>query len=217
MDIAIFSDVICPWCFIGKRRLERALGEAGLAGEAAIEWLPFELNPDMPPEGMARSEYRARKFGAERAAVLDAQIAEVGAEEGIRFAFDRMARTPNTRRAHMLIAHANRERRGDAVVEALFTGYFEDGADIGDVAVLVDIATKAGLDPERARNASSDEDLRRAVIAREREAGELGISGVPFFIVDRAWAVSGAQPTPAWLEALEQMRSRPKPAAARAG
>jgi predicted DsbA family dithiol-disulfide isomerase len=216
MDIAVFSDVICPWCFIGKRRLERALAEAGLAGEVSIEWLPFELNPDMPPEGMARSEYRARKFGAERAAVLDAQIGGVCAEEGIRFAFDAMSRTPNTRRAHMLIAFATQRGRGEAVVEALFAGYFEKGLDVGDEAVLVDIASRAGLDPEEARAAIRDEELRQMVLAGERQAAELGISGVPFFIVDRAFALSGAQPTPAWLEALEQIRSRSEPAAARA-
>jgi predicted DsbA family dithiol-disulfide isomerase len=214
MDIAIFSDVICPWCFIGKRRLERALAEAGLAGQVAVEWLPFELNPDMPPEGMARSEYRARKFGAERAAALDKQIGEVGAEEGIRFAFDSMARTPNTRRAHMLIAHASQQGRGDALVEALFTAYFEEGSDIGDTDVLLGVAEKAGLDPEQAREALNDEELRGAVVTRERMAGELGISGVPFFIVDRTWAVSGAQPAPAWLEALKQIKIRSAGAAA---
>jgi predicted DsbA family dithiol-disulfide isomerase len=214
MDIAIFSDVICPWCLIGKRRLERALEEAGLAGEAAIEWLPFELNPDMPPEGMARAEYRARKFGPERAAALDQQMRATGAEEGIRFAFDRMERTPNTRRAHMLIAHAQQQGRGDAVVEALFRGYFEEAADIGDEAVLATIAEKAGLDPEGARAALHDEELRRMVLTGERRAGELGISGVPFFIVDEAWAVSGAQPTPAWREALAQAKARLPGAAA---
>lgn len=216
MDIAIYSDVICPWCFIGKRRLERALAEAGLAGETAIEWLPFELNPDMPPEGMPRAEYRARKFGAERSAALDQQIRQVGEEEGIRFAFERMRRTPSTRRAHMLIAHATEAGRGPALVEALFTAYFEEGADIGDERALIDCAAKAGLEPERAQQALTSEELRRRVLQGEREAAQLGIGGVPFFIVDRAWAVSGAQPTSAWLEALGEIRARPAPAAARA-
>jgi predicted DsbA family dithiol-disulfide isomerase len=209
MHIAIFSDVICPWCLIGKRRLERALGEAGLAGAVAIEWLPFELNPDMPPEGMARSEYRARKFGPERAAALDAQMRQTGLDEGIRFAFDRMQRTPNTRRAHMLIAHAQERGKGDAVVEALVAAYFEEAADIGDEAVLVAIAERAGLDPEQARAALHDDELRAGVVAGERRAGELGISGVPFFIIDNAWAVSGAQPAAAWLEVLAKAGDRP--------
>jgi predicted DsbA family dithiol-disulfide isomerase len=201
MDIAIFSDVICPWCYVGKRRLERALGEA-LPGEFAIEWLPFELNPDMPPEGMPRAEYRARKFGPERAAALDAQMRAVGEEEGIRFAFDRQARTPNTRRAHMLIAHATAEGRGPDVVDALFRAYFEEARDIGDETVLLDIAAAAGLDRGKAAAALADDAVRASVVAAERRAGELGIAGVPFFIVDRAWAVSGAQPSSAWVDAL---------------
>src|SRR4051812_4368587 len=208
MDILIFSDVICPWCYVGKRRLERALGEAR-PGEVAIEWLPFELNPDMPPEGMPRAAYRAQKFGPERAAVLDAQMRAVGAEEGIRFAFDRQARTPNTRRAHMLIAHASAEGRGPEVVDALFRAYFEDGRDIGEEAVLLDIAEAAGLDRDKAAPALADDETRAGVVAAERRAGELGISGVPFFIVDRAWAVSGAQPASAWVEALRQAAARP--------
>src|SRR4051794_8324888 len=208
MEISIFSDVICPWCYVGKRRLERALGEVR-AGDAAIEWLPFELNPDMPPEGMPRAEYRTRKFGPERAAVLDEQMRAVGAEEGIRFAFDRQARTPNTRRAHMLIAHASAEGRGPEVVEALFRAYFEDGRDIGDQAVLLDIAAGAGLDRDKAGAALGDDDTRQTVVTAERRAGELGISGVPFFIVDRAWAVSGAQPAAAWVDALRQTAARP--------
>ena len=208
MDISIFSDVICPWCYVGKRRLERALGEAR-PGEVAIEWLPFELNPDMPPQGMPRAEYRAQKFGPERAAVLDAQMSAVGAEEGIRFAFDRQARTPNTRRAHMLIAHATAEGRGPEVVEALFRAYFEEARDIGEEAVLLDIAAAAGLDRDKAAAALADDETRASVVAAERRAGELGISGVPFFIVDRAWAVSGAQPASAWVEALRQAAARP--------
>src|SRR5215207_5533240 len=111
LSVAVFSDVICPWCFVGKRRLERALDQCGLAGTAAIRWLPFELNPDMPAGGMERAAYRARKFGAERAAALDRDMTALGLKEGIRFAFDRMERTPNTRPAHCLIAHASREGR----------------------------------------------------------------------------------------------------------
>jgi len=98
LSIAIFSDVICPWCFLGKRRLERALDDLGLASAAAIRWLPFELNPDMSPEGMERAVYRTRKFGPERAAALDQDMTQRGLAEGVRFAFDRMGRTPNTRK-----------------------------------------------------------------------------------------------------------------------
>src|SRR3954471_3608088 len=120
LTISVFSDVICPWCLIGKRRLERALDQLGIRHSTTIEWLPFELNPSMPPEGMERDKYRAQKFGAERAALLDAQLRNLGAAEGVSFGFDRMQRTPNTRRAHMLIAYAGRQGKADAIVEALF-------------------------------------------------------------------------------------------------
>src|SRR5918993_4950707 len=136
LSLDVFSDVICPWCFVGKRRLERALDETGLASAAAIRWLPFELNPDMPPEGMERAVYRARKFGPDRAAALDRDMAALGRQEGICFAFDRMRRTPNTRDAHGLIAYATRYGRGSAAGEALFTAYFEDARDIGREEVL---------------------------------------------------------------------------------
>jgi predicted DsbA family dithiol-disulfide isomerase len=210
MEIAVFSDVICPWCYIGKRRLERAFDTLGLTGQVAVEWLPFELNPDMPPQGMARADYRARKFGAERAAALDANIEAVGAEEGIRFAFGRQSRTPNTRAAHMLIAHASERGRGGAMVDALFRAYFEEGRDIGVAAVLIDIASEAGLDQDEAAAALHDDSVRRMVMRAEGRAGELGISGVPFFIVERAYAVSGAQPTDAWIEGLRQIAARPQ-------
>jgi predicted DsbA family dithiol-disulfide isomerase len=217
MEIAVFSDVICPWCFVGKRRLERALDELGWRDRVAIEWLPFELNPDMPAGGMERAAYRARKFGPERSAMLDQQMRAVGDEEGIRFAFDRMTRTPNTRRAHMLVAGAARQGDAPAVVErlveALFQAYFEEGRDIGDEATLTEIASLAGLDREQARAALRDETLERLVVQTEGRAGELGISGVPYFIVDRSWAVSGAQPSHLWVEALRKMTASAERAA----
>jgi predicted DsbA family dithiol-disulfide isomerase len=200
MDISIFSDVISPGCYVGKRRLERALGEAR-PGEVAIEWLPFELNPDMPPQGMPRAEYRAQKFGPERAAVLDAQMRAVGAEEGIRFAFDRQARTPNTRRAHMLIAHASAEGRGPEVVEALFRAYFEEARDIGDAAVLAQIAADAGVSgwPQQAEG--------KTVAALEEDVRNLGISAVPTFILGRKLGVSGAHPPEALAHAIRDALS----------
>ena len=208
MKIAIYSDVICPWCYVGKRRLERALAEEGR--EAQIEWLPFELNPDMPREGMMRAEYRARKFGARRADELDRDMTALGASEGIAFAFDRMARTPNTRRAHMLIARANAAGLGGAAAAALFRAYFEKAEDIGDPQVLVRIGTEIGLSAADAEAALADPELERFVVETEREAAGFGISGVPFFVIDEAWAVSGAQPTPAWVETLRKL---PQPAA----
>ncbi len=206
LSIAVFSDVICPWCFLGKRRLERALGQRGLP-EAAMRWLPYELNPGMPPEGMERAAYRANKFGAERAAVLDRDMTKLGLEEGIRFAFERIARTPNTRRAHLLIAHASRHGRGDAAAEALFRAYFEEARDIGDPEVLADIAARIGLDEASTRAALDNPALRQAVVEIEEEAQRLGIAGVPFFIINDTWAVSGAQGAETWLDILRKIPS----------
>lgn len=200
--ISVFSDVICPWCYVGKRRLERALDQLGLRGSATIEWLPFELNPDMPADGMERALYRARKFGAERSERLDAQMAELGRQEGIGFAFDRMTRTPSTRRAHMLIAAAGRHARADPVVDALFRAYFEEGRDVGDPEVLREIGLAAGLARDIVDDALGNDELRQFVEALEGQAAGMQVAGVPFFIVDRKWAISGAQPTEQWVAAL---------------
>ncbi len=208
LTISVFSDVICPWCYVGKRRLERALDQIGQRESTAIEWLPFELNPDMPADGMERALYRARKFGPERAAQLDAQMAELGRQEGIDFAFERMTRTPSTRRAHMLIAVAAQHGRADPVVDALFHAYFEEGRDVGDPDVLRAIGVAAGLKREIVDDALGNDQLRRRVEAVERQAAEMQVAGVPFFIVDRKWAVSGAQPTEQWLEVLTAARSK---------
>jgi predicted DsbA family dithiol-disulfide isomerase len=202
LTIAIVSDVICPWCYLGKRRLEQAL--AALDRPAEIQWLPYELNPTMPPEGMARASYREQKFGAARAAQLDQQLRAVGESEGVSFAFERQARTPNTRRAHQLITFAASEGKADAVVEALFKAYFEEGRDIGDDETLGDIAAEAGLDRTTALAAIGDPGLAAYVADLERQAAGLGIQGVPFFIVDQAWAISGAQPPAQWIAAIRE-------------
>lgn len=209
VSFAIFSDVICPWCFLGKRRLERALDQIGMRKTALIRWLPFELNPDMPPEGMERSAYRERKFGPERAAALDREMTALGQEEGVRFAFDRMERTPNTRAAHCLIAHASQNGRGAAAVEALFAAYFERALDIGRIQILADIGEAIGLERAGVLAALSDEGLSVSVVELEREAGRLGIAGVPFFIIDDAWSVSGAQPAGTWVDIMQEMHAVP--------
>jgi predicted DsbA family dithiol-disulfide isomerase len=211
LHIAIVSDVICPWCFLGKRRLERALDELGLHDHTTFTWLPFELNPDMPPEGMERSAYRAAKFGAERGAALDREMAARGEGEGVTFAFDEQQRTPNSRRAHMLIAKATEASVAGPMVEALFRAYFQEGRDIGSTDALLQAAEEAGLDRETAAAALEDEVLRAQVVDLERQAVGIGVSGVPFFIVNQSWAVSGAQPSETWVEALKDIMNRPVP------
>ena len=183
------SDVICPWCYIGKRRLAKALDLVAGEIEASIEWLPFQLNPDMPPQGVPRAEYRSAKFGSlERSRELDARVAREGAGEGIAFAFDRMQRTPNTTGAHRLIDLAQRQQKAEPVVDALFRAYFEEARDIGDATVLADVAAQCGVAdwPQAA-------DAERVAQLEER-VRELGISGVPTFIFDRRSGISGAYP-----------------------
>jgi predicted DsbA family dithiol-disulfide isomerase len=187
--IEIASDVICPWCYIGKRRLEKALESLKGEVEARIEWLPFQLNPDMPEQGMARADYRRAKFGSvEKGRALDARVAQEGAGEGIAFAFDRMQRTPNTVAAHRLIDLAQSQGKGGLVVDALFRAYFEAASDIGDPAILNGIAESSGVTgwPEATDKAK--------VMEQEERVRDLGISGVPTFIFDRKSGLSGAYP-----------------------
>ncbi len=201
MLIEIASDVVCPWCYIGKRRLEKAL--AGLGGEieVRIEWLPFQLNPQMPEGGMARAEYRRAKFGSlERGRALDARVAQEGAGEGIAFAFDRMQRTPNTAAAHRLIDLAQSQGKADPVVNALFRAYFEEARDIGDAAVLSDIAGLGGV------TGWPEEENDEAVKEKEMRVRDLGISGVPTFIFDRKTGISGAYPSDILAETIRRAR-----------
>src|ERR1700737_387756 len=159
LTIDVISDVICPWCFIGKRRLEKAV--AALDGPVKVRWLPFQLNPTMPMEGVSRREYRTKKFGSwEQSQELDAWVVAVGETEGIHFAFDRIERAPNTLDAHRLIWLAEKEGVQDAVVEALFRADFTEGRDISNQQTLIDVVAEAGLDPHKAEVVlNSDEGL----------------------------------------------------------
>lgn len=208
LRLAIVSDTICPWCFVGKRRLEAALpvlAAEGLTFERV--WKPYQLNPDMPVAGVERESYRAQKFGLERSAQMDAQIAAVGREAGIEFRHDRMLRTPNTLASHVLIAAAYQAGGAvlqDRVVEALFNAYFVEGGDIGDPQVLAAIAAGAGLD---AAHAGADGALL-PVVAREDEwARDVGLNGVPSFLLEGQYLFSGAQPAETMVRALRHAAS----------
>ena len=197
MLIEIASDVVCPWCYIGKRRLEKALAQLGGEIDIRIEWLPFQLNPSMPVGGMARAEYRRAKFGSlERGRALDARVAQEGAGEGIAFAFERMQRTPNTAAAHRLIDLAHSQGKADPLVDALFRAYFEEARDIGDAAVLKDIAGREGVTGWPGEK--NDETVRE----KEQRVRELGISGVPTFIFERRTGISGAHPPEVLAQAI---------------
>ncbi|HEY6979835.1 DsbA family oxidoreductase [Reyranella sp.] len=198
--VDIVSDTICPWCYIGKRRFERALTLSG-RNDVAISWRPFQLNPDMPAEGMTRDDYVRAKFGGgDRPRQIYQAIAESGREAGIEFQFSRIRRTPNTVLSHRLVHWSARNERQDEVVGELFKAYFEDGLDIGDLKVLVECATRAGLDAELTRRFLQSDDGRQEVVASDVYARRLGINGVPCFIVNRKYAVSGAQPPSAFVE-----------------
>ena len=205
LSITVYSDVICPWCYVGKRRLEAAMHEPGMPAPIHLAWRPFELNPDMPPEGVERKVYRERKFGKARSAEIDARMLTTGREVGIKFAFERMLRTPNTQLAHRLIWEADRQGRQEAVVERLFHGYFEQGLDIGRMDVLADIAAEAGLAADGTRQALADPASLAAVRNLEQQGYAMGIQGVPFFILLAKYGISGAQPAEFWREALPKI------------
>jgi predicted DsbA family dithiol-disulfide isomerase len=205
LTIDIVSDVVCPWCFIGKRRLEAALElyrqQRPEAPAPEIVFHPFELNPDLPREGIARADYIAKKFGA-RGYSAHERLAHAGAELGIPFAFDKIERQPNTLAAHALIERARLNGVQGAVKEALLKAFFVDGLDLTDEQTLVRVAAEAGLERKEAEAAVADENLRRAVADEEDKARAMGVHGVPFFIFNHRLAVEGAQPPEILLQAM---------------
>jgi predicted DsbA family dithiol-disulfide isomerase len=199
MHLDIYSDTICPWCYIGKRRLERALAERPQDG-LPLRWRAFQLNPDMPAGGMERQRYLELKFGGPaNARTIYDRIREAGEEEAIPFAFEAIRRTPNTVDSHRLIRFATQhggigQESADAVVNALFEAYFLRGEDIGDLDLLCDLAGIAGLDPMDVRVFLESEAGTEAVRAEDAQARAIGIQGVPTFILDGKYVLSGAHP-----------------------
>lgn len=204
--IDIVSDVICPWCFIGKRQLERAVSTLENEGlRFSIHWNPFQLNPDMAKEGVDRAQYRAWKFGgAEKAAAIDARIQEAAAAVGLNFRQDLMKRTPNTIDPHRLIWFAGQKGVQDATMETMFRAYFLEGQDIGQHAVLADCAASSGLDRAEVlaflSGGLADQEMRAA----DKSAREAGVSGVPSFFLDGYALFSGAMPAESMANAFRQ-------------
>ena len=205
ISVDVTSDVICPWCFIGKRRLEQAVAACRGEHDVRVRWHPFQLNPSIPKGGMNRKEYRTTKFGSwERSLELDAQVTAAGKEEGITFAFDKIIRTPNTLDAHRLIWLADQEGVQDAVVEAVFRAYFTEGRDISRTVVLLDVVVEAGLNRNRAEAVlNSDEGLAALQVAEEH-ARRASVQGVPYFLINSTLALSGAREPSAFLAAFQQ-------------
>ena len=193
LGVEIVYDLVCPWCFLGTRRLMRTLRRRpDLLFE--LTWRPFLLNPDMPRLGMARPDYVVRKFGGEdRARRLYASIAEIGRTEGVPFRFEKIRRTPSSVDAHRLVRYAARFGRADEMVEALFSAHFTDGRDIGDHAVLLTIAQACGLDSTAIRRFLAGDAEADAVHADNLRAHRLGINGVPCFVISGRHAIAGAQ------------------------
>jgi predicted DsbA family dithiol-disulfide isomerase len=190
LAVDVISDVICPWCYIGKRRLEKAITAFEDQQEIRVRSLPYQLNPTMPKEGISRKEYRIRKFGSwERSLELDAKMVAVGQTEGIHFAFDLIEWTPNTVDAHRLIWLADQQGCQNTVVEALFRAYFTDGRDIASRQTLIDVVAEAGLHRQRAEAVLNGEEGMEAI----KEAEE----------ISRRHQVS-AQPSDAFLAAFRQ-------------
>ena len=206
MTVDIVSDVVCPWCYIGKRRLEAAL--AMRAGPApVVRWHPFQLNPDIPAGGVDRRSYLEEKFGGpERARDVYARVEAAGREVGIPFRFERIDRQPNTSDAHRLIAWAQQvaPASADRLVEHLFRAYFSEGVDIGAVDELARLAGESGCDPEAARAHLESVAGREEMVEADARMRSMGIGGVPFFIFNRRLAVSGAQPPEVLADALAQ-------------
>jgi predicted DsbA family dithiol-disulfide isomerase len=206
LRIDIVSDAICPWCYIGKRQLERALETLSQEGlHFSVHWNPFQLNPDMPKEGRDRATYRAMKFGStERAHELDERVAGAAANVGLGFRLDLMRRTPNTLDAHRLIWLAGRENVQDAVMETVFAAYFTQGRDIGDREVLADCAAEAGMEHAAVADFLASDMAAQEMLAADRAAREAGVNGVPSFFLDGYGLYSGAMPAETMAEALRK-------------
>jgi predicted DsbA family dithiol-disulfide isomerase len=204
--IDIVSDAICPWCYVGKRQLERALALLEPEGlRFSVHWNPFQLNPDMPAEGRDRIAYRAWKFGSpEKAAALDARITDAAAAVGLEFRTDLMKRTPNTIQAHRLIWFAGQAGVQDAAMEAVFKAYFIDGRDIGDSAVLADCGVAAALRRDEVQQFLAGALADREMRAADQAAREAGVNGVPSFFLDGYGLFSGAMPAETIAEALRR-------------
>ena len=202
-SIAIFSDLICPWCYIGKRRMEEALRQLPADTQVSRSWHPFQLNPEMPRAGLNRRMYRGKKFGSwERSQAMDAQVTAAGKSVGIEFRYDLQTHTPNTFDSHRLVWLAGTSGVQDAVVEALFRAYFCEGVNFDDPQKLIEVAVSTGMDAARLNRFFASDEGASAVRDEEQRARVLGISGVPLYVFNETVSFSGAQPAETFLEAL---------------
>lgn len=204
MRIDIYSDNICPWCFIGKRHLDAAIGNLGLT-DLDIRWHAYQLYPQIPMDGVPRKEFMRARFGSGGGEAFK-RIAEVGAEAGIQFAFERNAKIPNTLNSHRLVAYAASEGRQHQTIEALMSAGFEQGQDLGDRKVLLDVAAAAGLDVTAVGQMLASDAFADAVRASVEQCAAAGIQGVPLFRLENGEVIQGAQPVPVFQMLLASAR-----------
>ena len=203
MTIDVYADIACPWCYVGRARLKQALDRRPDL-DVALRWRPFQLQPDMPAGGRDFREVLERKFGGwDRARRMFDRIRELGSELGLTFDFDAIEAAPNTADAHRLVLWAQNRGRGDATATALFRAYFSKGRNVSDADVLVDCAAAAGLDADAARTLLDGDDYADAVRESQAQAQRRGITGVPCYVFGDRHAVTGAQPTEVFVEALD--------------
>lgn len=208
VKLDIFSDPICPWCYIGKAHLDRALVAAG-SHPFVIEWHPFQLNPDMPDTGMDRRDYLEGKFGGKENAVRAyAPVVESAEAAGLTINFEDMLRTPNTLDAHRLIHWAGIDGKQNAAVDALFQTYFVDARDIGDRDVLSDVADSIGMDAAVVQKLLASDSDRDDIKARDTHSRKMGLKSVPTFIVGGQHAVPGAQPPEMWEQVIAELKEQ---------
>jgi predicted DsbA family dithiol-disulfide isomerase len=206
--IDVFADIACPWCYVGERRLKRALDARGMRAE--VRWHPYELQRDMPREGLPWDEMVEKKFGGwERARPMFQHVQNAGAEEGIRFDFERVASAPNSRYAHRVMLLAQERGRLWEAAEAVFAAYFTEGRDVGSAEVLADVAASAGLDAGEVREMLAGDRFVAEVEKSEEAAAAGGINGVPFFVFNGRFGLSGAQPMEVFEMALDRAAGVP--------
>ncbi|MBX2901345.1 MAG: DsbA family oxidoreductase [Cyclobacteriaceae bacterium] len=208
IKIEIVSDVVCPWCYIGKRRLENAINQLQGQFNFEIAYLPFELNSNIPVAGLDQKQYLTDKFGgSDRFKELTEHVTNVAATEGLHFNFEKQKVMPNTRHAHRLIWLAKQAGKQADVKEALLKAYFEEGVDLSKPENLVAIAETCGLKRERVIHMLNSDEGLQEVIATEQLNHQRGVSGVPFYIINNLYGISGAQPTEVFVQALTQIGS----------
>ncbi len=209
IKIDVVSDVVCPWCYIGKRRLERAVDLAKDKYEFELEYHPFELNPDMPVAGKDQKKYLTNKFGGtERYQQIINRVTAVALEEGLHFDFEKQKISPNTRDAHRVIQFAKQAGKQVDVKEAFMKAYFIEGVDLSKKENLIDVSVKAGLLIEEVEKLLSTKEGMFEVTLAEKELQKLGITGVPFFIINNQYGISGAQPSEAFMQAFEDIDAK---------